>query len=191
MDGTSAGVVLESARVALAVMWTWAAYAKLRTPVLFADSAVKLTGPLPEGLVRPLARTLPGLELLLAVTLLLNETANYALYLSAAMLVLFAIVLLRGWRLGIAASCRCFGGSDDVDRLSGVAVVRTALLAVAALIAASLFPDLPVLYTSFSASAAIVITAVLMVIGSALVAAALRLRYEIEPGMTGRGGESG
>ena len=119
MDGTSAGVVLDAARVALAVMWLWAAFAKLRAPRPFADSAVRLTVPLPERMVRPLARIVPGLELVLAVALLVNDVAGYAPFASAGTLVLFAIVLWRGWSLGMTASCRCFGGTNDADRLSG------------------------------------------------------------------------
>jgi uncharacterized membrane protein YphA (DoxX/SURF4 family) len=102
------------ARLGLAVVWGWAAIAKLGD----ADSAVRAVRAyeiLPEALVKPFAWGLPFVELALAVLLVLGIGTRIAGWISAAILVLFMAGIVSVWVRGIQIDCGCFGGGGPAE----------------------------------------------------------------------------
>ena len=128
-----------------ALLFGFAAAHKLRDPAAFR-SALAGYRLLPDGLVAPVARGLPWLELGLAVALLLPTSTSLAAWLAAALLALYAGAvaanLARG-RREIDCGCAGAGGSRP---LGSSLLVRNALLIVALLLLST-----PVVERSFSA----------------------------------------
>lgn len=184
-------VTADMLRLALVLMWLWSALAKLRVLGQFAASAQELTRPVPSWLVRPAAYLLPVFELGLAALLLVNSLALAATILTAVALAVFAIVLARAWRLRIGTSCRCFGGANDDDRVTGLTVARTvALVAVAAGAALASVPGQHVLYTTPTATLGVLAGASLLVAGATLIGTSVWLVLEVEPKTSQEGVEA-
>lgn len=120
--------------VLLAGVFVVAAAAKLRTPVDTAATFRRLGIPAP----RPLARAVPAVELLVAVTLLAAPRAGAAA--AAALLVAFTGVLARAVARGLAVPCGCFGTASHAP-ITTTTLLRNALLVAAA--GAALFADEP------------------------------------------------
>lgn len=102
------------ARLGLAVVWAWAAIAKLGD----ADAAVRAVRAyeiLPEALVKPFAWGLPFVELALAVLLVLGVGSRIAGWISAGILVVFMVGIVSVWVRGIQIDCGCFGGGGPAD----------------------------------------------------------------------------
>jgi len=111
MWGATAAVV---ARLGLAVVWAWAAIAKLGD----ADAAVRAVRAyeiLPELLVKPFAWGLPFVELALAVLLVLGLGSRVAGWISVGVLVVFMAGIVSVWVRGIQIDCGCFGGGGPAD----------------------------------------------------------------------------
>lgn len=111
MWGTTVAVV---ARLGLAVVWAWAAIAKLGD----ADAAVRAVRAyeiLPEVLVKPFAWGLPFVELALAVLLLVGIGTRIAGWISAAIMVVFMAGIVSVWVRGIQIDCGCFGGGGPAE----------------------------------------------------------------------------
>jgi hypothetical protein len=117
------------------------------------------------GLPAPAAftRAVPAAELGVATTLLAAPRAGAA----AALLLLggFTLVLARVVRRGLDVSCGCFGAASAAP-VTGVTLLRNALLLVAAVIAAT-FAEVTV--PSFPA---VVLTTTIALLGAVGVAAA-------------------
>jgi hypothetical protein len=120
--GSAAGLLL-------AALFAWAAAAKAIRPDQAAADVARLGVPA----ARVVARVVPLAEMLLAVTLLWRPGAGAvgALTLLAA----FSAVLWRARARGTMAGCACFGPGGRAGRLS-TALLRNALLGLAALVAA-------------------------------------------------------
>jgi Methylamine utilisation protein MauE len=177
----SIAVTADLLRSALVVMWLWSAVAKLRVLDRFVSSAIKLAGPMPMWIIRPLAHLLPIAEVCLAAVLLPNSWAPTATILSFSALVLFDAILSRAWRLRINAPCRCFGGSSDDERVTGLMVARTGFLAaVAATAALASAPGRHVLYTAPITTLGVFLGGCLLVAGSALAGTSVRLIWHVE-----------
>jgi len=102
------------ARLGLAVVWAWAAIAKLGD----ADAALRAVRAyeiLPEALVKPFAWGLPFVELALAVLLVLGFGTRIAGWISAVILVVFMAGIVSVWARGIRIDCGCFGGGGAAD----------------------------------------------------------------------------
>ena len=102
------------ARLGLAVVWAWAAIAKLGD----ADAALRAVRAyeiLPEALVKSFAWGLPFVELALAALLLLGIGTRIAGWISAAILVVFMAGIVSVWVRGIQIDCGCFGGGGPAD----------------------------------------------------------------------------
>lgn len=97
------------ARLVLAVVWAWAAFAKIADPDQ-AAIAVRAYRILPEALVKPVAWGLPFLELAIAVLLLLGIRTRLAAFLSLGLLVVFVAGVASAWARGLSIDCGCFGG---------------------------------------------------------------------------------
>ncbi len=102
------------ARLGLAVVWAWAAIAKLGD----ADGAVRAVRAyeiLPEALVKPFAWGLPFVELALALLLVLGIGTRVAGWISAVILTVFMAGIISVWARGIQIDCGCFGGGGAAD----------------------------------------------------------------------------
>jgi uncharacterized membrane protein YphA (DoxX/SURF4 family) len=171
----------DTLRATIAFMWLWSALAKVRSFPKFADSAQVLLRPLIPQVTHLLAHIIPLIELGLAVTLLLDRSAVIAEFVSAILLAVFAVILLRGWLLHADISCHCFGASNDDDRITGFSVGRTVLLALLAMVAlVTSVSSHQSLYTSGHASLGIFLLAGLFVTGSVLIGTSVRLLSQVE-----------
>lgn len=98
-----------SARVVLAVVWTWAGLAKMADPDV-AARAVRAYDLAPEGLVKPIAWGLPFVEVALAVLLLLGLATRATAWVSAGLFLAFVVMIGSAWARGLSIDCGCFGG---------------------------------------------------------------------------------
>ncbi len=120
-------------RFGLAAMWLFAAGAKLST---FHDFTFNLTNLVPEHLALPLSITVIALELLAAVLLIIPRTARPGAFLTALMLIGFALYGLHYVyvRQGEPLECGCFGGIIGSQLGVKTALRNLALLVPAALV---------------------------------------------------------
>ncbi|MFI8266625.1 MauE/DoxX family redox-associated membrane protein [Streptomyces sp. NPDC085665] len=101
------------ARIALAVVWCAAGWAKIQDPQASVH-AVRVYRVLPEALLTPVGYGLPALELALAALLLLGLRCRLAAVLSAALLVAFLAGIVQAAIRGMSIDCGCFGGGGEV-----------------------------------------------------------------------------
>jgi len=128
------------AALVLAAVFGWAGVAKLGARDRTARTFRALRLPAPGGL----AVAVPAVELGLAVALVV--VPGWAAAGALALLAAFTVFLARAVRSGVDVGCGCFGSAGN-DPVSGVELVRNALLALAAALALAApsptVPDLP------------------------------------------------
>lgn len=107
----------------LALVFLTAGIPKLFTLDRFAET-VAAYGLIPDMIVTPVALGIVLLEILAAVGLLLKR--KWALWLSAALMLVFISVLSYGLWLGLDIDCGCFG--PDEGLAGGSSSLRTALI---------------------------------------------------------------
>ena len=102
------------AAAGLALVFAWAAVAKLRSPGRTAEGFAALRLPRPDAL----AWAVPGIELATAVALLVRPV--WGALVAFALLTGFTVFLADVVRRGVPVSCHCFGAGVDrpVDRRS-------------------------------------------------------------------------
>ncbi len=102
------------AAASLALVFAWAAVAKLRSPGQTAEGFAALHLPRPDAL----AWAVPGIELATAVALLVRPV--WGALVAFALLTGFTVFLADVVRRGVPVSCHCFGAGGDrpVDRRS-------------------------------------------------------------------------
>jgi hypothetical protein len=127
-------VFVHAARAALAIVFLVAAWQKLRDLESF-EAALANYALLPDGLLAPVARALPLLELGAGLALIVapDSAAGALLVIGLLVLVTAAVVinLLRG-RADVGCGC---GGIEDEQRLSWALVARNAVMMLLALLA--------------------------------------------------------
>jgi protein-disulfide isomerase/uncharacterized membrane protein YphA (DoxX/SURF4 family) len=96
-------------RLALGVIWIWAAWSKLRAPRQFVQ-AVRAYDATPEWLSKAIGYGLPVIELCVAVLLILGIAVRMAAITSAVLFFVFLIGLIQASARGIRLECGCFGG---------------------------------------------------------------------------------
>jgi hypothetical protein len=113
----------DATALALAVIFGWAAVAKLITHRSTRESFSEL------GLVAPraLSFVVPAAELVTAILLVVAAPVGAAT--AIFLLVSFTVILARALRSGLSVSCSCFGATAGSD-VSVIDVVRNAGLAV-------------------------------------------------------------
>lgn len=127
--------VAGAAALVLAVVFAWAAIAKLRTPAETTSSFHGLGLPAAPGL----ARAVPFVELGVAVGLL--AAPSLVGWVALPLLLAFSIVIARAVAAGSTVTCACFGtaatrGDDEDGRpVSVVELVRNAGLGGLAIVA--------------------------------------------------------
>jgi protein-disulfide isomerase/uncharacterized membrane protein YphA (DoxX/SURF4 family) len=102
-----------AARVLLAVVWAWAAVAKMGDPAA-SVRAVRAYELLPEWLAKGVGYGLPFLEIGLAILLIAGLATRLAAALSSALLVVFLVGIVSAAARGLQIECGCFGGGGQL-----------------------------------------------------------------------------
>jgi uncharacterized membrane protein YphA (DoxX/SURF4 family) len=123
-----ASVVL---RVGLGGVFGYAAWVKLREPWMLFAMSVDAYHVLPEWGAVAVARTLPWLELLLAIMLVLGIWKRLSLPAASALLAVFFGLMVRSYVRGEGIDCGCFGPGEAISPIT--------LLRDGGLLAASVF----------------------------------------------------
>src|SRR3954464_9925770 len=99
-------------RLALAGIFIYAAYTKLRQPWLLFAMSIDSYGMLPQWAVLAVARTLPWFELLLGLLLASGIGLRYVALAASLQLLIFLSVMVRAWMKGLGIDCGCFGAGE-------------------------------------------------------------------------------
>jgi len=102
-------------RVALAAVFVYAAWSKLRQPWLLFAMAIDAYGVLPQWAVMTLARGLPWFELALGILLLSGFWLRHTAIVASALLAMFFAVMLRSYAKGLQIDCACFGLGEAIS----------------------------------------------------------------------------
>jgi uncharacterized membrane protein YphA (DoxX/SURF4 family) len=102
------------ARLALAGVFHWAAYTKLRDPWMIFAMEIDAMHIVPGAMVEFLARTMPWLELLVGVLLLIGFQTRVAASVATALLAVFFTTLLVLYLRGFQGDCGCFGPGEQL-----------------------------------------------------------------------------
>lgn len=102
-------------RVALAVIFIWSGWSKLRDPNEFLR-AVRAYDATPEFLAKAIGYGLPVLELSLAVLLLAGVATRAVAAVASGLFVVFLIGILQAGARGLKLECGCFGGGGTTDQ---------------------------------------------------------------------------
>src|ERR1700727_3112062 len=101
-------------RLALAAVFLWAAYTKLRDPWMIFAMEIDAMHILPAALLEPVARTLPWFELLLGVLLVTGIQIRYVASAASVLLIGFFSMLLLLYARGFQGDCGCFGPGEQL-----------------------------------------------------------------------------
>jgi uncharacterized membrane protein YphA (DoxX/SURF4 family) len=101
--------VLIVLRVALGIVFLYAAYTKLREPWLLFAMSIDAYQILPEWAALTLGRTLPWMELALGALLATGFGLRYSAAGATALLGVFFAVMVRSYAMGMKIDCACFG----------------------------------------------------------------------------------
>jgi hypothetical protein len=159
----------------LAIIFVWSGLAKLRRPTLAAMAIVDF-GVLRR--VRPrLGSALGAAELLLALFLITGTIPAIFLPVTAGLLWIFVLLILRNLWSGKDFACFCFGDADS--RLSRLTLVRTAALALLA----SVLAAAPLPYAGFSQAYLLQAITAAALVGSMVLGSQIRrlLRWNGDP----------
>lgn len=130
------GIVL-AARLLLGAVMLWAGIQKLRLPWAFLDAvyAYELTGPMTGAVV---AATLPWLEVILGLLLLIGFRTEEGLLAAALIMGFFVLAQISVVLRGLDAPCACFGaaasGDETTTGVGWASIIRTSLLALVAFV---------------------------------------------------------
>jgi uncharacterized membrane protein YphA (DoxX/SURF4 family) len=123
-------------RIALGGIFVYAAYVKLREPWQLFALAIDSYRMLPLWAVEWAARTLPWIELVIGLALIVGRGLRVTATITSAVLLVFIGALVRAKLKGMEISCGCFGNSEPltwwtVARDSSMLVVSLLLTAMA------------------------------------------------------------
>jgi uncharacterized membrane protein YphA (DoxX/SURF4 family) len=107
-------VLLICGRLALAAVFLWAAYTKLRDPWMIFAMEIDAMHIVPSAMVEPAARTLPWFELLLGVLLVIGIQTRYVASAASLLLIGFFGMLLLLYARGFQGDCGCFGPGEQL-----------------------------------------------------------------------------
>jgi putative oxidoreductase len=102
-------------RVALGVIFVYAAWVKLRLPWQLFAMSIDSYQLLPEPLVEFLARTLPWFELLLGLVLVTGRWLRVSASVTSLLLLVFFSLMVRAAVKGQEISCGCFGPGEAIS----------------------------------------------------------------------------
>jgi putative oxidoreductase len=104
-----------SARVALGVIFVYAAWIKLSLPWELFAMSIDSYQLLPTSLVEILARTLPWFELLLGLVLISGKWLRVTSAVTSLLLLVFFTLIVRAALKGQEISCGCFGPGETIS----------------------------------------------------------------------------
>jgi len=119
--------VLIVLRVALGIVFLYAAYTKLREPWLLFAMSIDAYQILPEWASMALGRTLPWIELALGLLLASGVALRYSAAGATALLGVFFAVMVRSYAAGVNIDCACFGLGEKIGPAT---LVRDGILLV-------------------------------------------------------------
>jgi uncharacterized membrane protein YphA (DoxX/SURF4 family) len=99
-------------RLALAAVFLWAAYTKLRDPWMIFAMEIDAMQIVPGAMVEPVARTMPWVELLLGVLLAIGIQTRYVATVASVVLLGFFSMLVFLYLKGFQGDCGCFGPGE-------------------------------------------------------------------------------
>ncbi|CAM2948514.1 MauE/DoxX family redox-associated membrane protein [Prescottella defluvii] len=114
MWGVWIPIVSLLARFGLAAVWLISGWIKFIDPTQTVV-AVRAYQLLPEELVRPVAYTMPMLEIALGLFLVIGLGVRLTAVASAAALLVLIGVIISVWARGLSIDCGCFGGGGVAD----------------------------------------------------------------------------
>jgi uncharacterized membrane protein YphA (DoxX/SURF4 family) len=106
--------VFIAGRLALAAVFLWAAYTKLRDPWMIFAMEIDAMKIVPGPMVEFIARTMPWFELLLGFLLVIGIQTRYVASAATALLVTFFSMLLFLYLRGFQGDCGCFGPGEQL-----------------------------------------------------------------------------
>jgi uncharacterized membrane protein YphA (DoxX/SURF4 family) len=111
MRWTSHPAVVRACQIVIGILFAWAALAKLGQLEAFATQVHNFRL-VPVALENLVALTLPWIELLAALALILNVRARSGAVVVTALLAVFTVGVLQAMIRGLDFECGCFGTSD-------------------------------------------------------------------------------
>jgi uncharacterized membrane protein YphA (DoxX/SURF4 family) len=124
-------------RLALAAVFLYAAYMKLREPWLLFAMSIDAYQILPEWAALTLGRILPWLELFLGLLLATGFGLRYSAAGASILLGVFFAVMVRAYVMGMKIDCACFGLGEAIGPATlardGLLLALSAWLTVLAL----------------------------------------------------------
>lgn len=106
------------ARLGLAVVWLFSGWAKASDPAQFVV-AVRAYDLLSEDLVRPVAYTLPFIEIALGLLLVIGLGVRVTAILSVLVFLVLMGAIISSWARGLSIDCGCFGGGGAAAGVDG------------------------------------------------------------------------
>lgn len=124
--------LLIALRVALAAVFLYAAYVKLKAPWYMFAANIDAYEMVPSWASEWLARTLPAFELLLGIVLLIGVKLRWSALATGILLLGFWLSMLTAYAKGLVINCGCFGDGEQVSKLTllrdGLLVAMAAFL---------------------------------------------------------------
>ncbi len=105
-------------RLALAAIFIYAAYVKLKSPWFVFAASIDSYRMLPPNATIFLAKTLPWFELVLGALLLIGFRVRWVAIACGALLGGFWLSMLRAYLLGMNIDCGCFGPGEAISPLT-------------------------------------------------------------------------
>lgn len=102
-------------RVALGVIFIYAAWVKLNEPWELFALAISNYQLLPMKAVEFVARALPWFELAVGVLLIAGIWLRAAATATTLLLLGFFVLMVRAFAMGMEIDCGCFGGNDPIS----------------------------------------------------------------------------
>lgn len=102
-------------RIALAIIFIYAAWVKIRDPWQMFAMSIDSYKLLPLWAVEWTARVLPWVELAIGIMLLVGVWLRLATAAASAMLLVFFVLMVRAYAKGMEISCGCFGPGDIIS----------------------------------------------------------------------------
>jgi uncharacterized membrane protein YphA (DoxX/SURF4 family) len=107
-----------ASRLALAAIFIYAAWVKLKAPWFIFAANIDSYRMLPSGVVIFLAHTLPWFELFLGVLLLMGFRVKWVAVVCGVLLGGFWLSMLRAYLKGMDIDCGCFGPGEAIGPLT-------------------------------------------------------------------------
>jgi uncharacterized membrane protein YphA (DoxX/SURF4 family) len=107
-------LVVRLGRIALAAVFLYAAYTKLREPWMVFAMEIDAMKVVPGASVESVARTMPWFELALGVLLLIGIQTRFVGSVATVLLGTFFTMLLVLYLRGFQGDCGCFGPGEQL-----------------------------------------------------------------------------